>query len=70
MTCVEFYEWLKQVKAAAEKASDPGLLPAERRRGDREIMKLTTPRQLLYVVSFITAWFPEETFQRLQKENS
>lgn len=33
MMGIEFYEWLKLVKEAAEKASDPALLPAERRVG-------------------------------------
>lgn len=67
-TADDFYEWLDSVCEAGARASDPCLIMAERRKGDRALLALTTPKHMLDMVNFVSYWLPRETFERLKRE--
>lgn len=69
-TADRFYEWLDKARGAAIHASDPCLVMAERRKGDKELLALTTPKHILDMVNFVTYWLPKGIYKQLRKERN
>lgn len=67
-TADRFYEWLDKVCDMAAQASDPCLVMSERRKGDRGLLALTTPKHILDMVDFISYWMPKDVYKRLRRE--
>lgn len=67
-TADRFYEWLGEASGAAAQAADPCLVMTERRKGDKELLALTTPKHIADMANFVDYWLPRNVYERLKKE--